>query len=33
MPEGGSGIATGTPEEVAKVKKSFTGQALKAALK
>ena len=36
-PEGGSGggkiIATGTPEEVAKVKKSFTGQALKAVLK
>ena len=36
-PEGGSGggkiVATGTPEEVAKVKKSFTGQALKAALK
>jgi excinuclease ABC subunit A len=36
-PEGGSGggkiVATGTPEEVAKVKKSFTGQALKATLK
>ena len=36
-PEGGSGggkiVATGTPEEVAKVKKSFTGQALKAVLK
>ena len=36
-PEGGSGggkiIATGTPEEVTKVKKSFTGQALKAALR
>ncbi len=35
-PEGGSGggkvVATGTPEEVAKVKKSFTGQALKAVL-
>ena len=35
-PEGGSGggkvVATGTPEQVAKVKKSFTGQALKAAL-
>ena len=32
-PEGGSGggkiVATGTPEEVAKVKRSFTGQALK----
>ena len=36
-PEGGSGggkiVATGTPEQVAKVKKSFTGQALKALLK
>ena len=36
-PEGGSGggrvVATGTPEEVAKVKKSFTGQALKTLLK
>jgi len=36
-PEGGTGggkiVATGTPEEVAKVKKSYTGQALKAALK
>jgi excinuclease ABC subunit A len=36
-PEGGSGggkvVATGTPEEVAKVKKSYTGQALKAVLK
>ncbi|MBX3300225.1 MAG: excinuclease ABC subunit UvrA [Acidobacteria bacterium] len=35
-PEGGTGggkvVATGTPEEVAKVKKSFTGQALKAVL-
>ncbi|MBP6002805.1 MAG: excinuclease ABC subunit UvrA [Pyrinomonadaceae bacterium] len=35
-PEGGSGggrvVATGTPEEVAKVKKSFTGQALKTVL-
>jgi excinuclease ABC subunit A len=35
-PEGGSGggkvVATGTPEEVARVKKSFTGQALKAVL-
>ncbi len=35
-PEGGSGggkiVATGTPEQVAKVKKSFTGQALKAVL-
>jgi excinuclease ABC subunit A len=35
-PEGGSGggkiVATGTPEEVAKVKKSYTGQALKAVL-
>ena len=35
-PEGGSGggkiVATGTPEEVAKVKKSYTGQALKALL-
>ncbi len=36
-PEGGSGggkvVATGTPEEVAKVKKSHTGQALKVVLK
>ncbi len=35
-PEGGAGggkvVATGTPEEVAKVKKSYTGQALKAVL-
>jgi len=35
-PDGGSGggkiVATGTPEEVAKVKRSYTGQALKAAL-
>ncbi len=35
-PEGGSGggkiVATGTPEEVSKVKKSFTGQALKSVL-
>lgn len=35
-PEGGSGggrvVATGTPEEIAKVKKSYTGQALKAVL-
>ena len=35
-PEGGSGggkiVATGTPEEVAKVKKSYTGQALKGVL-
>jgi len=35
-PEGGSGggkvVATGTPEEVAKVRRSFTGQALKAVL-
>jgi len=35
-PEGGSGggkiVATGTPEEVARVKKSYTGQALKAVL-
>ena len=35
-PEGGSGggrvVATGTPEEVAKVKKSYTGQALKTVL-
>ncbi len=35
-PEGGSGggqiVATGTPEEVAKVKKSYTGQALKPVL-
>ncbi len=36
-PEGGSGggkiVATGTPEEIARVKKSYTGQALKAVLK
>ncbi len=36
-PEGGAGggelIAKGTPEEVAKVKASFTGQYLKKALK
>ena len=36
-PEGGAGggtiIATGTPEEVAKVKKSFTGQYLNEILK
>ncbi len=36
-PEGGSGggkvVATGTPEEIVKVKKSYTGQALKALLK
>ncbi len=36
-PEGGEGggkiVAKGTPEEVAKVKKSYTGQALKALLK
>ena len=35
-PEGGSGggrvVATGTPEEVARVKKSYTGRALKAVL-
>ncbi len=35
-PEGGSGggkvVATGTPEEVSKVRKSYTGQALKAVL-
>ena len=35
-PEGGSGggrvVATGTPEEVARVKKSYTGQALKSVL-
>jgi len=35
-PEGGSGggkvVATGTPEEVVRVKKSYTGQALKAVL-
>ena len=35
-PEGGSGggkiVATGTPEEVARVKKSYTGQALKTVL-
>ena len=36
-PEGGEGggrvVATGTPEEVARVKKSYTGQALRAVLK
>ncbi len=36
-PEGGEGggriVATGTPEEVAKVRKSYTGQALKSVLK
>lgn len=36
-PEGGSGggkiVATGTPEQVAKVKKSYTGQALRSVLK
>ena len=36
-PEGGSGggqvVATGTPEEVAQVKGSFTGQYLKKVLK
>ena len=36
-PEGGKGggtvVATGTPEEVAKVKKSYTGQYLKKMLK
>jgi excinuclease ABC subunit A len=36
-PEGGAGggriVASGTPEEVARVKKSYTGQALKAALR
>ncbi len=35
-PEGGSGggrvVATGTPEEVARIKKSYTGQALKSVL-
>jgi excinuclease ABC subunit A len=35
-PEGGIGggkiVATGTPEEIAKVKKSYTGQALKGVL-
>ncbi|MGI8812885.1 MAG: excinuclease ABC subunit UvrA [Pyrinomonadaceae bacterium] len=35
-PEGGSGggkvVATGTPEEIVKVRRSYTGQALKAAL-
>ena len=35
-PEGGSGggrvVATGTPEEVARVRKSYTGQALKGVL-
>jgi excinuclease ABC subunit A len=30
--QGGKVVATGTPEEVAKVKKSYTGQALKAVL-
>ncbi len=36
-PEGGSGggkiVATGTPEQVARIKKSYTGQALKSLLK
>ena len=36
-PEGGEGggriVATGTPEEIARVKKSYTGQALKSVLK
>ncbi|MFN2501951.1 MAG: excinuclease ABC subunit UvrA [Pyrinomonadaceae bacterium] len=36
-PEGGAGggkvVATGTPEEVARVRRSYTGQALKAALR
>ena len=36
-PEGGDGggnlVATGTPEEIAKVKKSYTGQYLKKLLK
>ena len=36
-PDGGDGggevVATGTPEEVAKVKKSYTGQFLKKILK
>jgi excinuclease ABC subunit A len=36
-PEGGENggkiVATGTPEEVARVKKSYTGQALKAVLR
>ncbi|MBX3289504.1 MAG: excinuclease ABC subunit UvrA [Acidobacteria bacterium] len=36
-PEGGSGggkvVATGTPEQVAKIKRSYTGQALKAVLR
>lgn len=36
-PEGGAGggtvLATGTPEEIAKVKESFTGQYLKPLLK
>ena len=36
-PEGGDGggeiIATGTPEEVAKIKKSYTGQFLKKVLR
>ena len=31
--QGGKVVATGTPEEVAKVKKSYTGQALKQVLK
>ena len=35
-PEGGAGggrvVATGTPEEVARVRKSYTGQALKTVL-
>ncbi|MCA1608249.1 MAG: hypothetical protein LC730_02180, partial [Acidobacteria bacterium] len=35
-PEGGSGggriVATGTPEEIARIRKSYTGQALKAVL-
>jgi excinuclease ABC subunit A len=35
-PEGGSGggkvVATGTPEEVVRVRKSYTGQALKSVL-
>jgi excinuclease ABC subunit A len=35
-PEGGAGggkvVATGTPEEVARVRKSYTGQALKGVL-
>ena len=36
-PEGGSGggriVATGTPEEIAAVRKSYTGRAIKDALK